>query len=233
VYIRLIKRLARAANLEEDLLMPSVARAAITAVIRVLIVVCAVLTAQVANALTFVGRVEGSDAYIAVSKDGRKVGGYLCDNGTISRWIEYSWIENGSAPLTAGTTGELLGSVHFINNKAVGTVEIDGQTLHFSAKRVHGAGAGLFFAIGKQDDRLLVAGWILDPDGTQRGAVSRINMRTVSPLPVSAAPTLDPKKPTIEIGGETGVPPVVTEPQQLVVINIIAILIALLVPAVQ
>jgi hypothetical protein len=50
---------------------------------------------------------------------------------------------------------------------------------------------------------------------------------------VSAAPALDPKKPTIEIGGETGVPPVVTEPQQLVVINIIAILIALLVPAVQ
>jgi hypothetical protein len=124
--------------------MSHVARAAIAAVIRVLIVVCAVMTATVASAVTFVGHVEGSDAYIAVSKDGRKVGGYLCDNGTISRWIEYSWIENGSAPLTAGTTGELLGSVHFINNKAVGTIEIDGQTLHFSAKRVHGAGAGLF-----------------------------------------------------------------------------------------
>jgi len=57
-----------------------------------------------------------------------------------------------------------------------------------------------------------------------------LNMRTLSPLPVLAAPTLSP---TVEIGGDTGVPPVVTEPQPLVVINIIAILIGLLVPAVQ
>jgi hypothetical protein len=37
----------------------------------------------------------------------------------------------------------------------------------------------------------------------------------------------------VEIGGDAGVPPVVTEPQPLVVIKIIAVLIGLLLPAVQ
>lgn len=217
--------------------MSYVARAAISAAIFrgliIVIVALAGLDADVARASTFVGRVEGSDAYIAVSRDGRKIGGYVCDNGSISRWIEYAWLEKGSAPLIAGTTGEVLGSVQIAGNKATGTIEIGGQSLAFTAKRVRGGDVGLYFSIGKQEDRLLVAGWILDPDGTQRGAVSRVNMRTLSPLPVSTAPKLDPQKPTVEIGEDTGVPPVVTEPQQLVVINIIAILIALLVPAVQ
>ena len=214
--------------------MSHVARAAIaTAIFRGLIVLSVGLGVDVARASTFVGRVEGSDAYIAVSRDGRKIGGYVCDNGSISRWIEYAWLEKGRAPLIAGTTGELLGSVQIDGNKATGTIEIGGQSLPFAAKRVRGGDAGLYFAIGKQEDRLLVGGWILDPDGTQRGAVSRVNMRTLSPLPVSAAPKLDPRKPTVEIGEDTGVPPVVTGPQQLVVINIIAILIALLIPAVQ
>src|SRR5262245_50404723 len=34
---------------------------------------------DVTTAETFVGRVEGSNAYIAISKDGTKIGGYLCD----------------------------------------------------------------------------------------------------------------------------------------------------------
>jgi len=110
---------------------------------------------------------------------------------------------------------------------------LGGQSLPFRAKKVRGREAGLFFAIAKQEDRLLVGGWIVDADGTQRGAVSRLNMRTLTPLPVSAAPKIDPKAPSADIGEDTGVPPVPTEPQQLVVINIIAILIALLVPAVQ
>ena len=186
-----------------------------------------------AKGATFVGHVEGSEAYIAVSKDGKKIGGYLCDDGTISRWIEYRWLEKGSAPLVAGTTGEVLGSVRIKGNKAIGTVLVGGQSLPFRAKKVRGREAGLFFAIAKQEDRLLVGGWIVDADGTQRGAVSRLNMRTLTPLPVSAAPKIDPKAPSADIGEDTAVPPVPTGPQQLVVINIIAILIALLVPAVQ
>ena len=184
--------------------------------------------------MTFVGRVEGSDAYIAIIQDGRKIGGYLCDDGTISRWIRYSWLERGRAWLIAGTTGELIGTVRISGSSAAtGTVTIGGQELPFRARKVPARDGGLFFAIAKQEDRLLVGGWILDADGTQRGAVSRLNMRTLSPLPVSTAPKLDPKNPAVDIGGDGGVPPVTTEPQPLVVINIIAILIGLLLPAVQ
>lgn len=64
--------------------------------------------AKHAWAATFVGSVQGSDAYIAVTKDGRKIGGYVCDNGTVSRWIEYAWLKRGRAPLIAGTTGEQI-----------------------------------------------------------------------------------------------------------------------------
>ena len=190
---------------------------------------------DVAKAETFVGRVEGSDAYIAISKDGRKIGGYICDDGTISRWLSYTWLDKGhQAPLVAGTTGEDVGFVQIAGGTATGVIRVGDQELPFRAERVRPADdAGLYFAIAKQPDRLLVGGWILHPDGTQRGAVSRLNTRTLSPLSPLPAPTLDPKSPRVEIGGDVGVPPVVTEPQPLVVLNIIAILIGLLLPAVQ
>jgi hypothetical protein len=186
-----------------------------------------------ARAATFVGRVQGSDAYIAVLKDGRKIGGYLCDNGTVSRWIEYRWLRKGVAPLLVGTTGERLGSVRIAGKSATGTVVIAGQKRRFRAALTSKADGGLHFAIGKQPGRLLVAGWILLPDGSQRGAVSRVNTQTLSTLPTTSAPRLDFKATKVPIGGDTNVPPVNTEPVQLVVINIIAILIGLLVPAVQ
>ncbi len=191
-------------------------------------------TNDVAAAETFVGRVDGSNAYIAISKDGRKIGGYVCDDGTISRWLKYTWLDKGRAPLVAGTTGDDVGFVDIAGSKATGVIRVGDQELTFRGERVHaGDDAGLYFAIAKQPDRLLVAGWILHPDGTQRGAVSRLNTRTLSPLSPIAAPTLDPRAASVDIGGDVNVPPTVTEPKPLVVINIIAILIGLLLPAVQ
>jgi hypothetical protein len=186
-----------------------------------------------ATAATFVGRVQGSDAYIAILKDGRKIGGYVCDSGSVSRWIEYSWLRDGRAPLRAGTTGKRLGRVRIAGRRATGNIELPGGKRRFAARRIRERDGGLHFAIGKQTNRLLVAGWILHPDGTQRGAVARVNMQTLRPLATTPAPTLDPSAGTVEIGGDTDVPPVETEPQELVVINIIAILIGLLLPAVQ
>jgi hypothetical protein len=186
-----------------------------------------------ADAATYVGRVQDSDAYIAVLKDGRKIGGYLCDNGNVSRWIQYSWLRDGRAPLRVGTTGERLGSVRIAGRRATGTVEIGGRKHRFRARRTRERDAGLHFAVGKQTSRLLVAGWVLLPDGTQRGAVSRVNMETLRPLDPIRAPTLDPDASNVEIGGDSDLPPADTEPTELVVINIIAILIGLLLPAVQ
>jgi hypothetical protein len=157
----------------------------------------------------------------------------VCDDGAGSRWIEYAFLKNGTAPLRAGTTGERLGTVRAGARSVTGTVTIGGKARRFRADLVDDEDLGLHFAVGKQRNRLLVAGWILLPDGTQRGAISQVNMQTVQSITSVRAPRLNPRKETISIGGDTTLPPVVTEPQQLVVINIIAILIGLLLPAVQ
>jgi len=202
-------------------------------IVALAVVLNAGLGADTASAATFVGRVKSSDTYIAVLKDGRKIGGYLCDDGNISRWIEYHWLRDGVAPLVAGTTGERLGSVRVAGKSATGTVAINGEKRSFRAKLTRKEDGGLHFAIGKQPGRLLVAGWILLPDGTQRGAVSRLNTQTLSPLATASAPRLPRKATKVTIGDGTDLPPVEAEPEQLVVINIIAILIGLLIPAVQ
>lgn len=181
---------------------------------------------------TYVGRVQGTDAFVAIARDGRKVGGYLCDSGEVSRWIRYGWLRRGRAPLVAGTTGRRLGTVRIAGRAARGTVRLGGERRAFRARRVRPRDGGLHFAVGKQPDRLLVAGWILLPDGSQRGAVSRLDTRTVQALAPVPAPRLDPDAGTVGIGGDGEVPPVEAEPQQLVVVNIIAIFIGLLVPVV-
>jgi hypothetical protein len=177
----------------------------------------------------YVGRVQGSNAYIAVLKQRRKIGGYVCNNGPGGAWLEYTWLRNGRAPLRSGS-GEPLGWVTISGESATGTVEVAGRERHFRARRVSGRAAGLFFAVGLRRNRLLVGGWVLLPDGTQRGAVSGVSTRTLNPLATTSAPRLNPDDETVDLGGGGGSPPVVTEPQQLVVINIIAILLALLVP---
>jgi hypothetical protein len=182
-----------------------------------------------ARTVTFVGRVQGSDAYIAIVKDGRKIGGYACNNGTFSRWIEYAWLRNGRAPLVAGTTNRRLGTVRIRGRLATGTIEVEGRSRRFRARLTRRRDPGLHFALGKERDHVLVAGWILLPDGTQRGAISRVNTQTLRPGTPSRAPTLDPDS-TVPLG-DPGLPP--SEPEELVVINIIAILIGLLLPAVQ
>jgi hypothetical protein len=184
-----------------------------------------------ASTSTFVGRVPSSNAYIAILKDGRQIGGYVCDNGSGSRWLQSSRLRDGRARLRAGTSGERLGSVRIAGKHATGTIEIRGRQRRFRATRTRGRDDGLHVAIAKQPNRLLVAGWILHPDGTQRGAVSRVDMETLQPLEPTRAPRLDPDASTLQIGGDTDVPPVDAEPQQLVVIAIIAVLIALLLPA--
>ena len=204
--------------------LPSVASAGTEALSR---------TSGRARTTTFAGRVEGTNAYVAIVEDAGSVAGYLCDDGSVSRWLARSRLDNGEATLRAGN-GDRVGSVRIVGSRATGMIDVDGSTRDFQATRVRERGdAGLYAAVGTQPNRLLVAGWILLPDGSQRGAVAGIDTATLSRLDTTEAPRLEPDAQTVEIGGTDELPPAPAEPVQLVVIAIIAILMALLVPAIQ
>src|SRR3954454_5270792 len=67
-------------------------------------------SAKRAFATTFVGRLKGSNAYVAVLKDGRKVGGYVCNDGPGGEWIQYSRLRRGRASLRSAA-GDVVGRV--------------------------------------------------------------------------------------------------------------------------
>src|SRR5256885_13195657 len=87
-----------------------------------------------AFATSYVGRVEGSNAYIAILRDGRKVGGYVCNDGPGGEWIRYSSLKHGSAPLRSGA-GKLVGRVTITGDRATGTVKVAGEEHQFTATR--------------------------------------------------------------------------------------------------
>src|ERR1700737_4561654 len=66
---------------------------------------------------TFAGKVEGTGAYIALVSDGRRGGGYICDNSSASKWTVLSIVTSGRATLRA-RTGETLGSVSIVGKSA-------------------------------------------------------------------------------------------------------------------
>jgi hypothetical protein len=188
--------------------------------------------ARRAFATAFVGRVDGSNAYVAILKDGTKVGGYVCNDGPGGAWIKYTHLRRGRAPLIAGN-GDVIGRVTITGDRATGTVEVSGTRHAFSAKRTSAEHPGLYFAVGVERNRVKVGGWIVLPDGSQRGAIARVSTTTLRPLATSPAPRLTLQDDeSVRLGDDTDQHPPVVEPQKLVVINIIAVLIGLLLPAI-
>jgi hypothetical protein len=149
--------------------------------------------AEQATALkgTFVGEVDGTDAYVALISDGTRVLGYLCDSKKLSRWIDVAPIRDGAASLSS-RAGDDLGDAMISDGRVSGTVTISGEQHAFRAEPASGE-AGLYRAarIDQEDGKLsegeVEAGWIVLPDGTQRGGT---NVGTTSTILVKSAPTL-------------------------------------------
>jgi hypothetical protein len=148
----------------------------------------------------FVGTVDGTDAYVALVSDGSRVLGYVCDSKKLSRWIDVSTIRDGTAAL-ATRTGEDLGEAMISGDRASGTITIDGESHAFSAVPASGE-AGLYRAarIDRKDGKLtegeVEAGWIVLPDGTQRGGT---NVGTTSTILVKSAPRLSLSATTVNL----------------------------------
>jgi hypothetical protein len=150
---------------------------------------------------TFAGRVEGSDAFIAVISDGERVAGYACDGVRVSVWFQPAAIQDGSSNTfqLVDRRGGTLGAVTLEGGTAAGSVRLSatGQPLGFAAVTATGD-AGLWRAtVGNPVQPSVEAGWILLPDGSQRGVVQSFVGKTIDLL---TAPALDPRNPSVRIG---------------------------------
>ncbi len=119
---------------------------------------------------SFVGKVDGSDAFISVvlHTDGA-VTAYVCDSAAISEWFK-SNVTGSSLDLTNANGAHLTADL--APDSFNGTFSpAGGSALNFSVSAADQP-AGLYRGEDTVDGVDLVAGWIVLPDGDQRGAVS-------------------------------------------------------------
>lgn len=145
-----------------------------------------------ARTTTHAGRVEGSDAYVAVRRLGEDVIAYVCDGDGIVAWFR-GRAAGGRVSLTNARGAVLEAS--FGEAGFVGDVQLAGRRLSFSAEPVQ-APAGLYRSEEQLGDTRRVGGWIVLPDGTQRGAVQ-------TGTQTAPAPPLDATTATATVGGTT------------------------------
>jgi hypothetical protein len=136
------------------------------------------------------GTVEGTDSYISVFTltDGQ-TGAYLADGDQVAV-LALGSLEGGELSLEAEDGTTVTGTA---NGEVIGTVELEGTEYDFAAETATGD-AGWYRARTEAEGETITAGYILLPDGTQRGAARRGDE-------VLAAPELDPDDPVIEVPG--------------------------------
>lgn len=150
---------------------------------------------------TFVGTVEGSDAYVAVVAGAdNDVLAYVTDGGSSVDWLEGILEGPRDTAARIGNDGGAVLDVSFTGTSASGAFARPGEDPQtFTAEAVD-APAGLYRATESFADGDYVAGWIVLPDGTQRGAVRRYET-PLTPGEVDAtAFTVDTKTFTVPGG---------------------------------
>jgi hypothetical protein len=124
---------------------------------------------------SYAGTVEGSDAYVAVYVDEaekkgakREVTAYVCDGAEISEWFD-ARAKGNTFTLTSDEGARL--KVKLREDEASGSFRPEGgEKLRFAAP-VADDPAGLYRAEETVDDDEYLGGWIVLPDGTQRGFI--------------------------------------------------------------
>ena len=123
-----------------------------------------------ATATSFAAALDGSDAFVGVVLDqgaGRLLA-YVCDGESVAAWFTGTAAADGSLSLTSAGGARQTGRVD--GSRLSGTVVLPGAAHSFSSTSVTEP-AGLYRTKGEVRGEPAVGGWIVLPDGTQRGAV--------------------------------------------------------------
>jgi YVTN family beta-propeller protein len=126
---------------------------------------------------TFVGRVEGSDALIAVVSNGLAAVAYVCDGDQISEW--FLGTPSGDSLQLAGEKGGSLNAV--VGSSGISGTVSAGGTKTFSTVPAEERENGTYRSVEEEEEETTVAAWIFF-DGELRGAVedsSRSILETV------------------------------------------------------
>lgn len=131
----------------------------------------ATATAPSATSLAgnFAGAVPGTDAFLAVVVDKSDHAlAYVCDSKQTADWFRGAVAPDGALDLTAPDGAHLTGKV--APGSVAGTLTLAGKSLPFTASPTEGD-AGLYRATETINGTAYVGGWIVLPDGEQRGSV--------------------------------------------------------------
>jgi hypothetical protein len=141
--------------------------------------------------VSYVGTVRGTHAFVALVTHGSSVIAYVCDSKTIAQWFKGS-LKAGKATLTS-SDGYVL-RVTIANRKANGSVHAAGAraAVHRFSSARGTKPAGLYRGVKTVTGKRYVGGWIVLPDGRQRGEV-------VTGATDVASPILDPSNPTVDV----------------------------------
>jgi hypothetical protein len=141
---------------------------------------------------SFAGIVEGADTYVAVVVDPEgDVLGYVTDGGSSVDWLHGRLDGPDDSDARLGNDGGAVLDVTIANATASGAFARPGEDLRRFTAEVAEEPAGLYRATESFDDGDYVAGWIVLPDGTERGAVRRYE----TPLPPGS---VDPATFTVD-----------------------------------
>lgn len=142
--------------------------------------------AKAGNAV-YAGRVKGGGALSVVVKGGDVVA-YFCD-GRVEEWL---WGPNGTADVSLTNTddGALVAAVE--GKRLVGSVTVDGERRTFSLAKAKKP-SGVYRATATVRGAQVVGGWVVLPDGTQVGLLTRDGVPGPAPAvdPATGAVTVD------------------------------------------
>ena len=147
--------------------------------------------AKSTTARGYVGTVRGTHAFVGVAVSGSQVTAYVCDSKRIAQWFKGS-LHAATVTLTSKAGYVLHLAVG--NQQVTGTLRLPGKagTIHRLVTAGATRPAGLYRGVKTVAGKRYLGGWIVLPDGRQRGEV-------VSGATDVASPALDPNNPTVQI----------------------------------